>query len=148
MPTDPYRVLVTGSRDARDPRPVDTALHQLLASLEAGRRFIVVHGACCDRRGRLRGIDAFADAWARRGQHAGYPIDVEQHPAEEHGAWPACGPRRNQHMVNRGADEALAFIGPCTSTRCRKTGPHPSHGASGCADLAEQAGIPVRRFTV
>jgi hypothetical protein len=50
-------------------------------------------------------------------------------------------------MVNLGADAALAFIGPCTSTRCRRTEPHPSHGASGCAALAEKASIPTRRFT-
>jgi hypothetical protein len=50
-------------------------------------------------------------------------------------------------MVSLGADRCLAFIGPCTSPRCRKAGPHPSHGASGCADLAEAAGIPVRRWT-
>jgi hypothetical protein len=144
----PYRIIVTGSRDAHDPRPVDIALHQRLAQLDPGRRLVIVHGACQDRRGRLCGVDAFADAWARRGQRAGYPIDIEQHPAEAHGPWPACGPRRNQHMINLGADETLAFIGPCTSSRCHRPRPHPSHGASGCADMAERAGIPTTRWTL
>ncbi|MFB6934553.1 hypothetical protein [Streptomyces chartreusis] len=79
-------------------------------------------------------------------------LEIEQHPAQRHptedfGPWPGAGPRRNAHMVSLGADACLAFIGPCTSPRCRRPGPHPSHGASGCADLAEQAGIPTRRWT-
>jgi hypothetical protein len=50
-------------------------------------------------------------------------------------------------MVNLGADIALAFIGPCIKPRCPRPQPHGSHGASGCADLAEATGIPTRRFT-
>jgi hypothetical protein len=49
-------------------------------------------------------------------------------------------------MVSLGADLCLAFIGDCTSPRCDIEGEHPSHGATGCASLAEAAGIPVRRF--
>lgn len=101
----------------------------------AGRALVVVHGAA-------RGADAMADQWARKNS-----ATVERHRAEQFGPWPQCGPIRNRHMVNLGADICLAFIGPCTSSRCRRPGPHPSHGASGCADLAEQAGIPVRRYT-
>ena len=143
----PYRVLVTGSRDNRDPRPIDTVLDERLARLQPGQRLVIVHGGCRDTQGRLRGVDGHADAWARRAQRAGHPVDIEEHPAEDHGTWPSCGPRRNAHMVSIGADEALAFIGPCTSTRCRRPRPHPSHGATGCADLAEKAGIPTRRWT-
>ncbi|WP_030764837.1 DUF2493 domain-containing protein [Streptomyces sp. NRRL F-2664] len=142
----PYRILVTGSRDAQDPQPVNAALDQRLQGLQPGQRLVLVHGACQDRYGRLRGTDGHADAWARRAQRSGYPVDIEPHPAEEHGPWPACGPRRNAHMVSRGAEECLAFIGPCTSPRCRKPGPHGSHGATGCANAAERAGIPVRRW--
>ncbi|MFF7851892.1 SLOG family protein [Streptomyces sp. NPDC007910] len=141
----PYRVLVTGSRDTHDPRPVNTELDARLARLQPGQHLVIVHGACQDRWGRLRGVDAHADAWALRAKQAGHPVDVERHPAEDHGPWPACGPIRNRHMVSLGADEALAFIGPCSSPRCRKPEPHPSHGASGCADMAEQAGIPTQR---
>jgi hypothetical protein len=144
--TDAYRILITGSRDSRDPRPVHRALDIRLAALLPGQHLVIVHGACQDRRGRLRGVDAYADAWARRAQRAGHPVDIEPHPAEDFGPWPACGPRRNQHMVNCGADEALAFIGPCTSSRCRRTDPHGSHGATGCADMAQAAGITVRRW--
>lgn len=143
----PYRVLVTGSRDARDPRPVNAALAQRLARLRPGQRLVIVHGACQDKRGRLRGVDGHADAWARRAQRAGHPVDIEAYPAEDFGPWPQCGQIRNRHMTGLGADEALAFIGPCTSSRCRRPDPHGSHGATGCADLAEAAGIPTRRWT-
>jgi hypothetical protein len=50
-------------------------------------------------------------------------------------------------MVRLGADACLAFIGRCTRPKCRYRLPHPSHGASGCAQLAEQADIPTRRWT-
>lgn len=143
----PYRVLVTGSRDDRRPRRVFDTLDELLDNLEPSRRLVVIHGACKDRKGRLRGVDAWADLWARRARAAGCPVDIEQYPAEQFGPWPACGPRRNRHMVARGADEALAFIGPCTRRGCPHPEPHGSHGATGCADLAQAAGIPVRRWT-
>jgi hypothetical protein len=136
----PYRVLVTGSRSWDDVTTIGAALEQAL--IDAGPRpVLVIHGACPS------GADWHADHYARWLRGKGCAIDVEQHPAEAHGRWPRCGPIRNRHMVQLGADIALAFIGSCTSTRCRQPDPHPSHGASGCADLAEAAGITVRRFT-
>lgn len=143
--TRPYRVLVTGSRDWDDVTTIGAALEQAL--IDAGPRpVLVVHGACPS------GADWHADHYARWLRGKGCGIDVEPHPAKGHptedfGPWPGAGPRRNAHMVGLGADACLAFIGPCTSPRCRRPGPHPSHGASGCADLAEQAGIPTRRYT-
>jgi hypothetical protein len=142
-----YRVLVTGSRDWTDRRVVEDTLTAAGAlAVALGQRLVVVHGAC------PTGADRIADGWARWHQNRGTAIDIEQHPAQGHptedfGPWPAAGPRRNAFMVGLGADACFAFIGPCTSPRCRRTEPHPSHGASGCADLAEQAGIPVRRVT-
>lgn len=142
---EPYRVLVTGSRDWDDVTAIGAALEQAL--IDSGPRpLLVVHGACPS------GADWHADHYARWLRGKGVTIDVERHPAQGHptedfGPWPAAGPRRNAHMASLGADLCLAFIGPCISPRCRKPGPHPSHGASGCADLAEKAGIPVRRFT-
>ncbi|MFF7335404.1 SLOG family protein [Streptomyces sp. NPDC008150] len=136
----PYRVLVTGSRDWDDVVTIAAAIEQ--AVIDAGdRTVLVVHGACPS------GADRHADHYARWMRSKGCGVDVESHRPERFGPWPSCGPIRNRHMVDLGADLCLAFIGPCTSSRCRKPGPHPSHGASGCADLAEQAGIPVRRYT-
>jgi len=144
----PYRILVTGSRDWDDRTAIWHALAFSAArALAVAPSVVVVHGACQDKRRRLCGADAHADSWALAAQRTGAPVEIEQHPAENHGPWPACGPFRNKHMVDLGADEALAFIGPCTSSRCHRPLPHPSHGASHCAHLAEQAGIPVRRYT-
>lgn len=142
------RVLVTGSRDWADWMTVwDVLSSEWLTS--SGWQFVVVHGQCPS------GADKIADEWCESmidPEVTGDSIAVERHPAQGHpsqdfGPWPAAGPRRNAYMVSLGADLCLAFIGPCTSPRCRRTDPHPSHGASGCADLAEKAGIPVRRLT-
>ncbi|MGW5690303.1 SLOG family protein [Streptomyces asiaticus] len=141
----PYRALITGSRDWDDVTAIGAALEQAL--IDAGPRpVVVVHGACPS------GADWHADHYARWMRGQGVAIDVEQHPAQSHptedfGPWPGAGPRRNAHMVGLGADVLLAFVGPCSSSRCRKPQPHPSHGTSCCIALAEQAGIPVRRWT-
>jgi hypothetical protein len=128
MTAKPYRVLVTGSRDWDDVTTIGAAIEQAL--IDAGQRpVLVVHGACPS------GADRHADHYARWMRGKGCSIDVEQHPAN----WQINGKRagfiRNAHMVNLGADLCLAFI---------KDG---SRGASHTAALAEQAGIPVRRWT-
>jgi hypothetical protein len=132
----PYRILITGSRDWRHTDTFNQALAEAVRPVPAHQELIIVHGLC------PTGADRMADNWARI-----YGATREGHRAEDFGPWPRCGPIRNRHMVSLGADLALAFIGPCTSLRCRRTDPHPSHGASGCADLAERAGISVRRYT-
>lgn len=128
MTAKPYRVLVTGSRDWDDVTTIGAAIEQALIDA-AGRPVLVVHGACPS------GADRHADHYARWMRGKGCSIDVEQHPAN----WRINGKRagfiRNAHMVNLGADLCLAFI---------KDG---SRGASHTAALAEQAGIPVRRWT-
>jgi len=118
-----YRVLVTGSRDWTDLLTIDKALgaEQGLAAMDL-RRLVVVHGAA-------RGADTLADRWAYRNG-----VAVERHPARwrENGVYnPQAGLLRNRKMVALGADVCLAFI---------HSG---SRGASHCARLAEQAGIPV-----
>lgn len=143
MTDKPYRVLVTGSRDWDD---VDRLRHQLTRVwLTVDRPFIVVHGAC------PTGADAIASDWVANMLEAEMG-DVREEPHEAE--WRvngrtdySAGPRRNQHMVSLGADLCLAFIGPCSGPRCHTPRPHPSHGASHCARLAEQAGIPTRRIT-
>jgi hypothetical protein len=80
--------------------------------------------------GRAPGADQIADRAA-----LGYGCRTEVHPADWGAYGGSAGPRRNAEMVAAGADLCLAFI------RNR------SRGASGCARLAEKAGIPVRRYT-
>lgn len=128
MTSQPYRVLVTGSRDWEDEKLVRRELARIRH--ETGGPIVVVHGAC------PRGADAQAARWVTDWPTTGFDgVDVEAHPAN----WQLEGKRagfiRNARMVNLGADVCLAFI---------KDG---SRGASHTATLAEQAGIPVRRFT-
>lgn len=132
-----YRVLVTGSRDWTNRLLVYTVLKQVSDAHPDG--LVVVHGAC------PTGADWMAHQWvAYTAPWA--PVTEEPHPADWDGLGRAAGMIRNGVMVSLGADECHAFIGPCTSPRCKRTYPHPSHGATHCADLAERAGIPVRRW--
>jgi hypothetical protein len=133
------RILVTGSRDWDDDSAVLSALDE---AADFGRKpTVVVHGAC------PTGADRLASEWVEAQYNQPFEPDVheERHPAD----WSQgrkAGPERNAAMVALGADLCLAFIGDCSSPRCTKPGRHPSHGASGCADLAERAGIPTRRI--
>jgi hypothetical protein len=121
----PYRILVTGSRDWQDH---DLVRDALTMAIYQNVPAVIVHGAC------PTGADAIASWWVRSlGRNL--PITEERHAADWKAHGRAAGPIRNQHMVNLGANVALAFIR------------NNSRGATGCADLAEQAGIPVRRWT-
>jgi hypothetical protein len=120
----PYRVLVTGSRDWTDQAAIWQALAAVVRELPPDRDLVLVHGAC------PRGADEMAHQWA-----CGFGGTIEAHPAN----WVINGKRagfiRNAHMVNLGADVCLAFI---------KDG---SRGASHTARLAEESGIPTKRWT-
>lgn len=134
------RILVTGSRDWTDAYAVGNALAEARDTPRTDpappSRMVLVSGAC------PTGADAIAEHYALL-----WGWIVERYPADwdQHGR--AAGPKRNAEMVAAGADLCLAFIGYCSSPRCARPGPHWSHGATGCADLAEQAGIPtIRRY--
>lgn len=128
------RILVTGSRDWGDQEAVARTLMGVWLDWDRPADAVLVSGAC------PTGADLHAEiVWRTQG------FKVERHPAD----WSKgrkAGPERNAHMVSLGADLCLAFIGPCTSPRCDRTDEHASHGATGCADLAEKAGIETRRF--
>jgi len=98
-------------------------------------KHVIVHGAC------PTGADKMADDFAKY-----HDLSIDPHPADWNRLGRAAGPLRNAEMVALGADICLAFIGNCSSPRCHRPEPHPSHGATHCANLAERAGIPVRRF--
>jgi hypothetical protein len=131
----PLRVLVTGSRDWADEQLVMDALYTAWTEHGSPTSWVLVSGAC------PTGADAIAE---RIGKTGG--ATVERHPAD----WSqgrSAGFRRNAEMVDLGADICLAFISDCTSPRCDKPRPHPSHGATHTADLAELVGIPTHRYT-
>lgn len=132
--TNPYRVLVTGSRDWQAIGVVRRALNEVLAVRPRNQPLVVVHGDC------PTGADIMAKTWALTTFTPACTDDWERvteepHPAAWHLHGKAAGPIRNKAMVDKGADICLAFI---------RNG---SRGASHTADLAEKAGIPTRRWT-
>lgn len=133
----PYVVLVTGSRTWLDPSQVTAALHQIASVQPEG--FVVRHGDCPN------GPDAIAKQWARR--YAVCGVTEDPHPPETDLFGVSAFTVRDQQMVNLGADLCLAFIHRCVKPNCKIKKLHGSHGASLTAKLAEEAGIPTRRWT-
>lgn len=158
------RLLVTGSRSWNDRYAIASHLDDLVAAArDRGDSVLVIHGDA-------QGVDRIARDIARERKSQGFPIDEHAMPAKwdrcahdcppEHHLvrgrvrryWcPTAGLRRNAEMVRLGADLALAFLRDCGDEACPRRrgpiGPHPSHGAAHCADLAEAAGIPTVRVT-
>jgi len=135
---EPFRVLVTGSRDWPDERRVEGALEALAAQQPV---LTVVHGDA------FRGPDFIAGFWVRRQRSAGRAgICEEPHPADWDRFGKRAGMLRNAEMVRAGAGMCFAWIAPCSQRNCRRAGPHGSHGATDCADRAERAGIETRRW--
>lgn len=113
------RVLVTGSRTWTD----RAAIRRALQTHDHELVKTLVTGACPTGADRLAEEEARALGWT-----------IETHPAD----WTqgrSAGFRRNAHMVNLGANICLAFIR------------NSSRGATHTANLADQAGIPVRLWT-
>lgn len=123
------RVLVTGSRTWEDEGTVHSVLDAIAKEVFAAgfEQLTVVHGAC------PRGADAHADSWVAKAS-ASWPVQAERHWALWKVEGRAAGFRRNERMVEAGADLCLAFIRDASA------------GATHCAGLAERAGITVRRF--
>jgi len=149
-----FRVLITGSRDWDDLGMITKELSALAVEWynafnkdrpplldiqpKTPGPFIVVHGDC------PTGADKIAKEWAETHNfpisHLPLPAEWTRHDAgcpDWHRGLAKCnraGFRRNAEMVKLGADVCYAFI---------KNG---SKGATMTADLAEKAGIPVKRF--
>ena len=123
----PFRLLVTGSRTWGVEQSDIDRLHTALDSVanRVGHRFpVLVHGGA-------RGLDNLASFyWAHT---IGLPTEV--HEADWDGPWgKQAGFRRNELMVNLGANLCLAFIRD------------NSRGATHCANFAERRNIKTVRY--
>jgi len=97
--------VLTGGRDRT---PTRTELLDVVARLTK-------RGATTVRNGKCRGTDVAVAAFLR----ARTELLVEDWPAEDFGAWPSCGPKRNRGMLDgdwRGEQVELALSGH----RCAK----------------------------
>ena len=130
------RILVTGSRDWRDPEPIRAALLDALGTYTTIGTPVLVHGGQVSRdevTGERYGADHLAEqAWMGIAEHVPGGLSVEVHRADWRTHGRAAGPIRNAQMVAAGATVCLAF--PLGESR----------GTRGCMQLAERAGIPVR----
>lgn len=138
------RILITGSRTWTDRHAIRDAIYQHYTNATEG--VLLIHGDAA-------GADRIARDLARSWKADGWAIDEHAVPAQ----WsarcrpeckpghrrnrntgstycPMAGMYRNAEMVALGADICLAFIRD------------NSRGATGCADLAEAAGIPTTRI--
>lgn len=141
------RVLVTGSRSWTDEQAIANALldawHDAVQAISPDVRFVIVHGDC------PAGADRIAKDWATANGrfHEPHPADWSAPCAEacpstphrktssRHGDYcPLAGHRRNQFMVDLGADLLLAF---------RRNN---SRGTTDCINRAKRAGIPTLTF--
>jgi hypothetical protein len=156
--TDIYRVLVTSSRSwtaktrTADGLTLDDVLDAVAADAARGGYvgLRVVHGACyprADEAGRRpdESGDWLAELWVRDRQWRGWPVMAERHPAAWKKYLKTAGFRRNADMVALGANRCVALIDACQKHPCEEPQPCGTHGATHCADLAEQAGIPTER---
>lgn len=130
MTEQSLRVLITGSRNLTHLTLVFDALYAVVDE-NPGRKIVVVHGDA-------QGADRLADTVARRDPDR---FVREPHPAqwrtETGGVDRGAGVRRNQEMVNLGADVCLAFYHAASENK----------GTRDCVRRATKAGIAVREFT-
>lgn len=119
-----FRILVTGSRGWTD----DQAIVDAMLDLKNWHPFVwedvvIVHGAC------PTGADYLVNLWANN-----VGIKTEKHPADWKKYGRAAGPKRNQQMVDLGADVVLAFRNP------------GSRGTQDCINRAIKAGLNVKIY--
>lgn len=130
------RVLVAGSRNWDDKAEIGRALWAEFEQMDGSMQGTLVHGAC------PTGADAIAASFGATFSR----VVVEPHPADwdTHGA--SAGFRRNEEMVDLGADLVLVFLRPCRKATCKRQGLHYSHGACDTANRAVKAGLVVREW--
>ena len=127
------RLLFTGSQLWTDKKQIfeelDLILEEVCMDADTPYELTLVHGDCPN------GADAFADEWGNLRKSQGFPITIENHPADWKGPRKrGAGYARNAEMVKLKADRCVAFI------------LDESPGSTHCSDLAKKAGIVTDIF--
>lgn len=130
------RLLVTGSRSWEDVETTRRVLLQFYTWL--GGSVVLVHGGA-------NGADKTCSAiWTS----AGLPEEVHRPIWYPGGVYDwRAGFTRNNKMVARGADHALAFDLPCMKPRCTRPIGHVTHGTADAIERITAAGIPLWRWS-
>jgi hypothetical protein len=134
------RLLITGSRNWDDPVKLSLHFGQAMGYLRVPISEIeVVHGAA-------GGVDQAIDRICRYYGYKTDPYPVTSEDWKRYGK--SAGHRRNMDMVasQPQPDLCTAFIATCDQDDCPQQGEHGSHGAAGCAFLADKFGIETWRF--
>lgn len=116
------RILITGSRYHNNPQMIFEAINKEVEHLDDYSDVVIIQGEC-----PYGGADLFAKQWAKQNGAVN-----ESYPADFKKLGPSAGPKRNQRMVDSGADICLAF--PTEDSR----------GTWDCVRKAKKAGIPVK----
>lgn len=115
----PVRVIVTGDRNWYCATVADRIVRRLANNY--GDELVIVHGAAL-------GVDQAFNHWAAR-----HGVETEPHAANWLEEGPGAGPRRNQKMVDLGAEF-------CVAVHQNLAG---SKGTKDCVRRCLAAGIPV-----
>ena len=124
--SDDYRVLITGSREWSNRTIMQDALREIRVRAD-GKRMVIIQG-------EARGADRMAKGFAMRSDNAdyeGYPANWGSRSAGTYR--PDAGLKRNQEMVDTGADVCVAFL-------IRE---YENVGTRDCMKRAADAGIEV-----
>jgi YspA, cpYpsA-related SLOG family len=143
---DYLRILVTGSRLLTDEHQslVEDALIDTADEYErelGTSRVVVVHGGASGA-DRLCAKVAHLFGWEVEPYLADWRVEINGRMTLDK----LAGHKRNQAMVDAGADVCVAFVRPCELPKCRRKPAHTTHGTRDCIERAERAGIPVREF--
>lgn len=137
---DTYTIIVTGPRDYKNYSEVARLLAiEFSNACDAGaKRIVVKHGAA-------KGADSLAMEFVNKAEHRIPGVDIKHQSF--YANWDkyknSAGPIRNKEMVDSGADVCLVFLDYCTKESCTRRDQHYSHGTTGCAKLAKEAGVRI-----
>lgn len=145
MSDDALRILVTGSRLLTDEHK-SIVENALIDAADDYSRDLGTYGVTL-----IEGGASGADRLAARAA-ALFGWETEMYLAE----WRlldgtldiSAGFKRNQMMVDSGADVCVAFVRACELKRCKRKKVHVTHGTGDCIERAIRAGIPVREIPV